>query len=253
MAGYRFAADPQSGWLYAPPTALFSTLSPGLALRSFIVFNPLLAGLGTLRVPPEGVDRSGGATAGGLVLAMMVSTSTIAISLPFAGALAWTTVLLLAAAGLPPEPTMVRAARVARARRLRVEAGGCGAHESRARDRDGVRDRLPGRRRRRRRASRRSPSARSAVGPVALFLVVLPLAALPILVPHVDFLGASSLRAATARSATPGSRRSAIRSVRTVSGRRGRWGSPRRRAPTRARWRWRPSSWRLARPVSGCS
>ena len=46
MAGYRFAADPQSGWLYAPPMLLFSTLSPGLALRSFIVFNPLLAGLG---------------------------------------------------------------------------------------------------------------------------------------------------------------------------------------------------------------
>ena len=46
MAGYRFAADPQSGWLYAPPMALFSTLSPGLALRLFIVFNPLLAGLG---------------------------------------------------------------------------------------------------------------------------------------------------------------------------------------------------------------
>jgi hypothetical protein len=37
-------------------------------------------------------------------------------------------------------------------------------------------------------------SARSAVGRVALFLVVLPLAALPILVPHVDFLGASSLQ-----------------------------------------------------------
>ena len=37
-------------------------------------------------------------------------------------------------------------------------------------------------------------SARSVVGPVALFLVVLPLAALPILVPHVDFLGGSSLQ-----------------------------------------------------------
>jgi hypothetical protein len=37
-------------------------------------------------------------------------------------------------------------------------------------------------------------SVRSVVGPVALFIVVLPLAALPILVPHVDFLGGSSLQ-----------------------------------------------------------
>lgn len=99
MAGYRFAADPQSGWLYAPPMLLFSTLSPGLALRSFIVFNPLLAGLGLFAfLRMESIGRIA-ATAGGLVLAMTISTSTIAISLPFAGALAWTTVLLLAAAG----------------------------------------------------------------------------------------------------------------------------------------------------------
>src|SRR5262245_13145627 len=46
MLGYRFAADPQSGWLYAPPMLLFSVLSPGAAMRSMIVVNPLLAGLG---------------------------------------------------------------------------------------------------------------------------------------------------------------------------------------------------------------
>ena len=28
MLGYRFAADPQSGWLYVPPMVLFSALSP---------------------------------------------------------------------------------------------------------------------------------------------------------------------------------------------------------------------------------
>ena len=99
MAGYRFAADPQSGWLYLPPTALFSTLSPGLALRLFIVFNPVLAGVGVYAfLRKESVGRTA-ATAGGLVLAMMMSTSTIVISLPFAGALAWTTVVLLAASG----------------------------------------------------------------------------------------------------------------------------------------------------------
>ena len=77
MAGYRFAADPQSGWLYLPPTALFSTLSPGLALRLFVVCNPVLAGVGMYAfLRKEAVGRTA-ATAGGLVLAMMMSTSTI--------------------------------------------------------------------------------------------------------------------------------------------------------------------------------
>ncbi len=69
---------------------------------------------------------------------------------------------------------MVRTARVAGARRLRVEPGGCRAHESRARDRDGVRDRLPGRPERSPTPAAARTSARSVVGPVALFLVVLP-------------------------------------------------------------------------------
>ena len=90
MAGYRFAADPQSGWLAAPPMVLFSLFSPGTALRLFIVLNPLLAGLGTYAfLRREDLGRAA-ATVGGLVLAMTMSTSTIAISLPFAGALAWT-------------------------------------------------------------------------------------------------------------------------------------------------------------------
>ena len=41
MAGYRFAADPQAGWLYLLPMALFSQLSPAVAMRAFIVANPL--------------------------------------------------------------------------------------------------------------------------------------------------------------------------------------------------------------------
>ena len=56
MAGYRFAADPQGGWLYLTPMALFSTLSPAAAMRAFIVVNPLLAGLGLY-----GFCRSGAA------------------------------------------------------------------------------------------------------------------------------------------------------------------------------------------------
>src|SRR6185295_1156278 len=46
LTGYRFAADPQSGWLYAPPMLLFSTLGPGTAMRTMIALQPMLAGLG---------------------------------------------------------------------------------------------------------------------------------------------------------------------------------------------------------------
>jgi hypothetical protein len=193
MAGYRFAADPQSGWLYAPPMLLFSLFSPGLALRLFIVVNPLLAGLalyGFLR--KETLGRAA-ATAGGLVLAMTMSTSTIVISLPFAGALAWSAVLLLAASGYR------RADRWSG--RLAWLALGAFAWEQVAAAHmshglviatafatvylivAAVADVRAG-----------TVSTRSAIGRTALFLVVLPLAALAILVPHVDFLGRSSLR-----------------------------------------------------------
>ena len=51
MAGYRYAADPQGGWLYLLPMGLFSQLSPAVAMRAFIVANPLIAGLGLFCVP----------------------------------------------------------------------------------------------------------------------------------------------------------------------------------------------------------
>src|SRR5712691_1382921 len=99
MIGYRFAADPQSGWLYLPPMALFSTLSPGAAMRALIVFNPLLAGLGLYWfLRKESLSRLV-ATAGGLCLAMLMSSSEMAIEVPFAGFLAWTTIVLVGAAG----------------------------------------------------------------------------------------------------------------------------------------------------------
>jgi len=193
MAGYRFAADPQSGWLYAPPSVLFSLLSPGLALRIFIVFDPLLAGLGIYAfLRKEDLGRAA-AAAGGLVLSMMMATSTIAISLPFAGALGWTAVLLLAASGYRRSARwsgrlawlalgafawmQVAAAHLSHGlviatafATVYLVAGA--VTDSRA----GI---TPG---------------RSAASRVALFLVVLPIAALPIIVPHVDLLGESSLR-----------------------------------------------------------
>jgi hypothetical protein len=198
MAGYRFAADPQSGWLYAPPMALFSMLSPGLALRWFIVLNPVLAGLGLfVFLRKESLGRVA-ATAGGLVLAMTMATSTIAISLPFAGALAWTTVLLASASGYRRSErwsrrlawlalgafawAQVAAAHMSHGLVIATVFGTAYLIVGAVAD------------------LRRGPNATGttlatrAAGRVTLFLVVLPLAALPILVPHVDFLGESSLR-----------------------------------------------------------
>ena len=99
MAGSRYAADPQGGWLYVTPMALFTAMSPAAAMRAFIVVNPVLAGIGMhafLRI--QRLARLA-ATLGGLSLAMLMSTSEIAISMPFAGATAWTMVTLVGAAG----------------------------------------------------------------------------------------------------------------------------------------------------------
>ncbi|HEX5937113.1 MAG TPA: hypothetical protein VFZ75_05410 [Actinomycetota bacterium] len=203
MTGYRFAADPQSGWLYAPPMVLFSTLSPGAALRAFIVLNPLLAGLGIYAFLRRETLGRAAATLGGLVLAMTTATSTLAISLPFAGALAWTTVVLVGASGYRRADgwasrlawlalgafawTQVAAAHMSHgvviATAFVVVYLVAGA----------VAD-----------ARARSARASAAAARIALFVVALPLAALPILVPHVDFLGESSLRAGYGVLGDPG-------------------------------------------------
>jgi hypothetical protein len=99
MAGTPFAADPQSGWLYAPWMATSWLFGCGGGLRAFIVLQPILAGLGLywfLRC--EGLGRTA-STAGGLSLAMAIAASNIAISLPFAGAIAWTPFVLVGASG----------------------------------------------------------------------------------------------------------------------------------------------------------
>ncbi|MEP7033737.1 MAG: YfhO family protein [Actinomycetota bacterium] len=99
MLGTPFAADPQSGWLSAPQMLFSWLFGCGGGLRAFIVAQPLLAGLGLwwfLR--REGLSRSA-ATAGGLSLAMMISASNVAVSLPFAGTLAWTPFCLVGASG----------------------------------------------------------------------------------------------------------------------------------------------------------
>jgi hypothetical protein len=99
MAGTPFLADAQSGWLSLSTMASSTLLGCGDGLRAVLVLNPILAGIGLwwfLR--KERLGRVA-ATAGGLSLAMAMSASSVAISLPFAGSLAWTTILLVGASG----------------------------------------------------------------------------------------------------------------------------------------------------------
>jgi hypothetical protein len=99
LVGTPFAADPQSGWLYAPTMALSWLFGCGGGLRALIVLNPILAGLGLLWfLRKEGLGRVA-ATAGGLAIALGISASVVAISLPFAGSLAWTPFVLVGASG----------------------------------------------------------------------------------------------------------------------------------------------------------
>ena len=98
MAGVPFAADPQTGWMYLPAMLLFTALPAAVAIRWFLVLQPILAGLGVywfLRA--EGTNRPA-ATAGGLVMSLMMADSYLGLEIPFAGAIAWTALTLAAAA-----------------------------------------------------------------------------------------------------------------------------------------------------------
>jgi len=100
MGGVPFAADPQSGWLYLPAMVLFGVLSCGAAIRWMIVLQPILAGLGVswfLRA--EDASRPAAVT-GGVAIAVAIAGAELALSLPFAGTLAWTALLLAAGARL---------------------------------------------------------------------------------------------------------------------------------------------------------
>jgi len=100
MGGVPFAADPQSGWTYVPAMALFSALPCAAAMRWFIVLQPVLAGLGLFWfLRSEQLGRAA-ATTGGVVLALVIAESYIAVSIPFSGTLAWTALTLAAASRL---------------------------------------------------------------------------------------------------------------------------------------------------------
>jgi hypothetical protein len=193
MLGYRFAADPQSGWLYAPPMVLFGLLGPGTAMRAMIVLNPVLAGLGLyafLRI--DGLSRLA-ATVGGLSIAAMISTSEIAISLPFAGFLAWTSVTLAGAAGFVHARTWSR-----RLAWLALAAFGwsqvAGAHLSHglAMCTLAVMTYLVATTVRRVAAGELRPLG--AIGHVLVFTFVVVAASLAVVVPRLDLIGESSLR-----------------------------------------------------------
>jgi hypothetical protein len=192
MLGYRFAADPQSGWLHVPPMVLFSALSPGAAMRALIVFNPLLAGLGLFWfLRKESMSRPV-ATVGGLCVGMLMSTSDMAIGLPFAGFLAWTTIALVGASGYRQADRWSR-----RLAWLALAAFAwsqvASAHMSHglvmcslllaaylvATSVAAVR--------------RGEIRALTAVGRTSLFLIAMPLASLAILIPRLAFIGSSSL------------------------------------------------------------
>jgi hypothetical protein len=99
MIGTPFAADAQSGWLSLTSMGTSWLFGCGGGLRAQIVLHPILAGLGLwwfLR--REGLGRIA-ATMGGLSLAMAIAASIVAISLPFAGTLAWTPFVLVGASG----------------------------------------------------------------------------------------------------------------------------------------------------------
>ncbi len=108
MTGTPFAADPQSGWLYAPWMLTSVLFGCGGGLRAFIVLQPILAGLGLYWfLRRERLSRLA-ATAGGLSIAMAVAASNVVISLPFAGAIAWTPFVLVGASGYFGTPTWRR-------------------------------------------------------------------------------------------------------------------------------------------------
>ncbi|MBA3689891.1 MAG: hypothetical protein H0W82_00575 [Actinobacteria bacterium] len=193
MMGYRFAADPQSGWLYVPAMAIFGLLSPGAAMRALIVLNPLVAGLGLYWfLRKESLSRPA-ATAGGLSLGMLMATSEISISMPFAGFLAWTTIVLVGASGY--RQSLLWSRRLAW---MALSAFAwwqvANAHMSHGLMMSSL---LAG-------AYVMAHAARSvrlgetswlrALGASSVFLGFLPLAAAAILIPRLGFIGTSSLQ-----------------------------------------------------------
>ncbi|HYU58727.1 MAG TPA: hypothetical protein VEO00_11855, partial [Actinomycetota bacterium] len=187
LAGVPFAADPQAGWLHLPAMFLYTALPCGAAAPMLVVLQPALAGVGLYAfLRGERVSRPSAAL-GGLALGVGTAGSTLVLSLPFAGTLAWTP-WLLAAAGRAlravrwsPRLAWTAAAAVAWGQLAAAHASDglfvgtaallayAGATMWTAVGRDGR-------------------PARSFLGPAGVLLAALPLVNLAILVPRAAYL-----------------------------------------------------------------
>jgi len=98
MTGFPFAADPQSGWMYAPAMALHGLLPCAEALPRVLVLHALLAGLGVYAFLRAERTSRVAATLGGLAMALAMAGSRLVLTVPFGGSVAWTAVMLAAAA-----------------------------------------------------------------------------------------------------------------------------------------------------------
>jgi hypothetical protein len=191
MSGTWFAADPQSGWLSLPTMATSWLFGCGDGLRALIVLNPILAGLGLLWfLRKEGLGRIA-ATAGGLSLSMAVSASILAISLPFAGTLAWTPLILVGASGFFARAGWQRLGWLALAAFAWGQVATSHLSHGLVMATGLVVAYVVARAIREARRGKLRPGA--AVGWSVAFLLFLPLANLAILVPHFAVLARSSL------------------------------------------------------------
>jgi len=100
LSGRPFAADPQSGWLYLMPMALFTALPAHTAIRLMIVLPPILAALALYafcRI--EGMPRIAG-FCGGAALLGLTTPDTMLVRPPFEGTLLYAMTTLACAAWL---------------------------------------------------------------------------------------------------------------------------------------------------------
>src|SRR5262245_37998465 len=191
MSGTWFAADPQSGWLSLPTMASSWVFGCGGGLRALIVLNPILAGLGLFWfLRKEGLGWIA-ATAGGLSISMAVAGSILAISLPFAGTLAWTPFILVGASGFLARTGWRRLAWLALAAFAWGQVASSHLSHGLVMATGLVVAYVVARAIRE--ARRGTLRAGSAAGWSLAFLLFLPLANLAILVPHFAVLERSSL------------------------------------------------------------
>ncbi|HEY7283731.1 MAG TPA: hypothetical protein VID47_19310, partial [Actinomycetota bacterium] len=192
MIGVPFAADPQSGWLNLPAMLLFAAAPCGTALRLYLFLQPVIGGLGLYAFLRTDETSRPAATAGGLVLALVIAGSFFGPYVPFSSSLAWTAVLLAFAA------RYVRADRWSRRLGWLLAAALAWGQVAAAHFSDGmaiatiavvlavairtwtrVREHLLG--------------PRAAIGHLALLVAALPIVNLAVIVPRLAYLPRTSL------------------------------------------------------------